>query len=637
MSVESPLGVAMAGLMTTSPKAFALALSAYNSGNLAEGERLCRKIVAADRNSFEAHHLLGVVQAALGKKEKALASYDRAVSLRPRDAAAFSNRGVVLKDLKRFDEALASLDRALALDPRFAEAHTNRGNVLRALGRYDEALASYSQALAIRPNYAQALRNRGVALYHLERFDDALASFDSAIALKPDLAEAYADRGLVLRAMKRFEQALANYDRAIALAPGVADLHDQRANVLLKLKRFEPALASADRAIAVNPELAEAHANRGLILHAMRRYEEALTSCGRAIRLKPDFADAYFIRGHALHELKRLEEAIANYEKAIQIDPRHANANGFLSHSLLLLGQFERGWKSYEWRKKLDEPIARRSYAQPAWSGEQPIAGATLFIHSEQGLGDTLQFCRYAKRARALGARVILSVPNRLVRLLQSLDPAIEVIADDRPPDGFDYHCALLSLPLAFKTTAADIPAETPYLHAEPSRVKEWKRRIGDAGLKIGVCWQGNTIGADISFSLKDFHAIAKHQGVRLISLQKGDGRDQLNSASGDMRVESFGDELDSGNDAFLDTAAIMESLDLIITTDTSIAHLAGALGRPVWVALKFVPDWRWGLDGDFTPWYSSMRLFRQKSLDNWKPVFAEIESAIAGDVSKKS
>jgi tetratricopeptide (TPR) repeat protein len=629
---KSPGVVQMAGLTAAAPKSVGLAMSAYRSGNLAEAERLCRKIIDSDPRCFDAVHLLAVVQAALGKREKAIASYDRAIALRPNDAALFSNRGVVLKDLKRFDEALASFDRALAIEPRFAAAHVNRGNAFRALERWDEALESYGRGLAIRPNDPRTMHNRGVALYRSGRYDDALASFDSAIKLGPDFAEAWADRGIVLRTTKRFQEALASFDKAIALAPRIAELHDLRANVLLKLMRFEEALASCDHAVGLKPESAEPHANRGLILHAMKRLEEGLASCDRAIKRKPDFAEAHFIRGHVLHELKRPEEAISSYEKAIQIEPDHKNANGHLSHTLLLLGRFERGWKQYEWRKKLDEPMGNASFSQPAWSGEQPIDGATIFIHAEQGLGDTLQFCRYAKRVQALGARVILSVQRPLVRLLKTLDPGIEIIGDGSPPAEFDCHCALMSLPLAFGTDGSSIPAEVRYLSAEPPRVETWKRRLGDAGFKVGVCWSGLAIGAgtEKSFLLSDLYSISKLPEVRLISLQKGNGADQLNFAPEGMRIESFGDELDPGSDAFLDTAAIMEGLDLIITADTSVAHLAGALGRPTWVALKLVPDWRWGLEGDFTPWYPSMRLFRQKSRDDWKNVFARMERELS-------
>jgi tetratricopeptide (TPR) repeat protein len=628
---ESPGIAHMAGL-TAAPQSLGLAMSAYRTGNLAEAERLCRKIIGSDPRSFDAVHLLAVVQAALGKREKAIASYDRAISLRSNDAALFSNRGVVLKDMRRFDEALASFDRALAIEPRLAGAHANRGNTFRALERWDEALESYGRALAIRPDDSRTIHNRGVALYRAGRFDEALASLDRAIALRADLAEAWADRGIVLRATKRFKEALASFDKAIALAPHMAELHDLRANVLVKLKRFEQALASCDHAIALKPESAEPHADRGLILHAMKRLEEALASCDRAIKRKPDFAEAHFIRGHVLHELKRPEEAIVSYESAIRIDPGHKNANGHLSHTLLLLGRFERGWKQYEWRKKLDEPMGNASFSQPVWSGEEPIDGATILIHAEQGLGDTLQFCRYAKRVQALGARVIFSVQAPLVRLLEQLDPGLEIIGAGSPSAAFDYHCALMSLPLAFGTNGSNMPAEVRYLCAEPPRAEKWKRRVGDTGLKVGVCWSGLTIGAgtEKSFLLNDLYSISKLPGVRLMSLQKGEGADQLKSAPEGMHIESFGDELDAGTDAFLDTAAIMESLDLIITADTSVAHLAGALGRPTWVALKQIPDWRWGLEGDATPWYPSMRLFRQKSRDDWKNVFAQMERELS-------
>jgi tetratricopeptide (TPR) repeat protein len=585
------------------------------------------RALALDPRLASAHNNRGSLLTELGLHTEAFDCFARAIALQPNYAQAFRNQGTALYHLGRLEEALAGYDRAIELEPGFFDAYLDRGRVLRALGRLEPALADYDVALALRSDFAAIHDDRSHVLFLLNRLEDALESSERAIAARPDMAAWHANRGHVLRAMKRFAEALASYDRAIALDPINSVAHGDRGHVLFSLKRFEEALASCDRAIALKPDFAKAHSNRGLVLRALKRLDEAVASFDRAIVLEPGLANAHANRGDALHELARPEEAIRSYETAIAIEPEHVGANGCLGHSLLLLGEFDLGWKQYEWRKKLPEPLGNPSHSQPAWSGREPLAGATLFLHSEQGLGDTIQFCRYAKLARALGAEVILSVQKPLVRLLRSLDPEVEIIGEGVVPVAFDYHCALMSSPFAFGTLGDSIPAAIPYLRAEPSRVEQWRRRLGDGKLKIGVCWRGSATGTDIgrSFPPALLDEISNLPDVSLISLQKGDGVDRARSIS--PAIVDFGDELDAGNEAFLDTAAIMRHLDLIITADTSIAHLSGALGRPTWVALKHVPDWRWGPRGERTPWYPTMRLFRQKSRDDWVGVFAEIES----------
>jgi hypothetical protein len=297
------------------------------------------------------------------------------------------------------------------------------------------------------------------------------------------------------------------------------------------------------------------------------------------------------------------------------------------------MGRFEQGWRQYEWRKKHKEPIAARSFPQPLWSGAEDLEGKILFIHWEQGLGDTIQFCRYARLAEARGAKVVLSVQEPLRRLLTQLSPTVQIIGGAERPARFDYHSPLLSLPLAFATTRETIPAEIPYLGAEHERVENWKQRLGGDGFKIGICWQGRKGEMDIgrSFSLREFVNIAAVPDVRLISLQKNDGTEQLANLPEGMNVETLGADFDAGPNAFLDTAAVMEHMDLVITSDTATAHLAGALGRPTWVALKRVPDWRWLLEGSKSRWYPTMRLFRQKLPGEWKPVFDDMLKELTG------
>ena len=295
----------------------------------------------------------------------------------------------------------------------------------------------------------------------------------------------------------------------------------------------------------------------------------------------------------------------------------------------MLNGDLGEGLRLYEWRKKLPAPIEARDYRQPLWTGAEDIAGKTLFVYIEQGLGDTIQFYRYALLARARGARVILAVQDQIVRLMRDAGGDIEILDRSGVPPEFDYHAPLMSLPLAFATTRSTIPAPIPYLRAQPQRVRHWARKIGAEGFKIGICWQGATSIAGRSFPLASLAAISGIENLRLISLQKGEGTEQLASLPAGMKIESLGDDFDTGADAFCDSAAVMQSLDLVISCDTALAHLAGALGRPAWLALKYVPDWLSFLKTSRSPWYPDLTLFRQPAPGDWTAVFAQMESRL--------
>jgi tetratricopeptide (TPR) repeat protein len=579
------------------PSLIERALGCHQQGWLTEAEGLYRQILAHTPLHFDALHLLGVIEHQKGHHAAAEPLIERAIDINPDVAAAHSNLGLVLRSLKRSGAALASYDRAIGFKPDYADAFNNRGNALLELRRLDEALASYDRAIGFKPDHADAFNNRGNALRELKRLNEALVSYDRAIALKPDHADAFNNRGNALRELKRPAEALASYDRAIALKPDYADAFSHRGNALHELRRFDEALASYDCAIALKPDHADAFNNRGIALQRVKRLHEALASYDRAIALKPDYADAFKNRGMAR----------------------------------LLEGDYRTGWVDYEWRKRLPRPIALRTYLQPVWLGDQDIAGKRLLVYWEQGLGDTIQFCRYLRLAEAKGAKVIFSPQTSLMRLLRGLSPTLDILDSESTPAQFDYHIPLLSMPLAFKTDLHTIPADMPYLQAEPDRIKEWKARLGDRGLKVGIAWWGSKLGTDIgkSFHMRLLHSISNLPGVRLISLQKGEGAEQLEDLPRGMNVETLGDEFDSGPDGFLDSAAVMENLDLIITTDTSVAHLAGALARPTWVALKSVPDWRWMLDRSDSPWYPTMRLFRQTTDGDWRGVFANVETQL--------
>jgi len=374
-----------------------------------------------------------------------------------------------------------------------------------------------------------------------------------------------------------------------------------------------------------------AHSNRGTALGLLDRPDEGLESLERALAARPGLAQAHINRGNFLIDLKRYDDALGSFDRAIALNPDSADAHFGRAQALLTCGRYKQAWPAYEWRWQRVAPDTFHDGGRPRWTGREDIAGKILFVESEQGLGDTIQFCRFARLAADRGARVILMVQASLAGLMQTLDPRIEIVS--APPSVFDYYILLLSLPLALGTEVATIPAGAPYLRAEPARIERMRERIGDTGFKIGLCWQGSYIAGTRSFPLRGLENIARLPGVRLISLQKGDGIEQLDTLPEGMRVENLGRDFPGD---FGDTAAAMEAMDLIISCDTSVAHLAGALGRPAWVALRDAADWRWLRDREDSPWYPGMKLFRQPNRGDWSGLFQKIEENLAAIVATR-
>jgi tetratricopeptide (TPR) repeat protein len=566
----------------------------------------------------------------LKRFEEALASYDRALKLRPDYAEALANRGNTLHELKQFEEALASYDGALKLRPRYAEALSNRGNTLHELKRFEEALASYDGALKLRLDYAEALSNRGTTLRAMKRFEEALASYDGALKLRPDYAEALSNRGNTLYELKRFEEALASYDRAVKLRPDYAEALSNRGTTLHELKRFEEALASYDGALKLRPDYAEALSNRGSTLDELKRFEEALASYDRAVELRPDFAEPLSNRGNTLRAMKRPEEALASYDRALKLRPDYAEAlfNEALCH--LLIEDFDRGWEKYEsrWETKQLRTV-KRSFVQPLWTGRDDVRGKTILLYAEQGFGDAIQFCRYVPLVAERGARVILEVQRPLQELMTTLISGAQIVSRGDPLPDFDMHCPLLSLPLAFGTRLETIPSTALYQRVSPQALAHCDARLASRKhrARIGLAWSGNpahtndhnrSIGLGSLLSFLDIDAT-------FVSLQKDVRPDDATVLRNQSDLLHFGDQLET----FADTAALISTLDLVISVDTSVAHLAGALAKPVWLMLPFNADWRWLLDREDSPWYPTVRLFRQDETRAWDSVIARVRAAL--------
>jgi len=527
-----------------------------------------------------------------------------------------------------------SCEEILRRFPQHLGALNLLGVICLRSGRYKRAETLLRQAIDLNPKAAAAHSNLGDALRCLKRPKQALLQYNKAIALQADLAIAYHGRGLVLQDLKQFAPALASYDKAILLRSNFARAFFNRGNVLRLLKRPQAALESYDKAIALEPTLDKSYLNRGAVLTDMNRNDDALESFEKAVAIKPDSEIAHYNRGNALRDLDRFEEAIESYDRALALKQDYVPALWNQANCLLQIGNYERGLRQYEHRQSRTHLLKKRAYTQPVWTGVEEIAGKVLFIYPELYLGDMLQYCRYAPLAEARGAKVVLSAQNSLHQLLRSLSPTLEIIGEDAVPAGFDLHCPLMSLPYAFRTTLETIPGQVPYLHPEPERIEKWKAQIGDQGIKVGLCWQGSqkpyAVKLQRSFSPLHFRGIAKFPGVRLFCMQKPEGLDPLAGLPQHLKVESLGSDYDAGPQAFLDCAAVMQCLDLIVTTDTALAHLAGALGRPTWLVLKQVPDWRWMLERNDSPWYPTMRLFRQTERNDWKSAFNQVEAALA-------
>ena len=490
-------------------------------------------------------------------------------------------------------------------------------------------VAANRAAVAFRPLDAAAHHNLGRVLLRAGRLADAAASFGVAAALDHGSAAARADLGLAFARLGRTAEAVVAFREALWRAPGDADAHANLGTALAALGQRNAAVAAFTEAIRLRPDHADAYSNLGVTLAAMDRTDEAAAACAAAIRFRPDHANAHANLGLALIALGRFEEAIAAFARAIAIEPRHPNANLNLALVLLLLGRFERGWEAYEHRGLASRNGgAQRASALPQWRGE-PLDGRTVLLHAEQGLGDTIQFARYAPLVARRGAgRVLLLVQAPLRRLLAGLPGVDGLLMPGEALPPFDLHCPLLSLPGVFRTALDTVPAEIPYLRPEPGAAARWRERLTPLhGLRVGLVWSGNPGHTDDRNRSVPFEALSplwRVPGVSWVGLQVGQRAGDPRRA-GDSAVHDLSPALGD----FAETAAAIAALDLVVTVDTAVAHLAGALGQPVWLLLPRVPDWRWLLGREDSPWYPTARLFRQERPGDWAGVIGRVTAEL--------
>ena len=608
----------------------------FTEGRYAEAATLAQAITVRFPLYGFGWKVLGAVFKQMGRDADALAPMQKAAALLPSDAQVHSNLGVTLHDMGRLGEAEASYRRALQIKPDNAKAYNNLGDILHDMGRMDGAEASYRQALQTKPDYAEAYNNLGITLKELGRLGEAEASYRRAVQINADYAKAHSNLGDILLDKGRLDEAEASYRRALQIKPDYAKVHSSLGITLKELGRLDESEASYRRALQIKPDYAEAYNNQGITLNELGRLGESEASYRRALQLKPDYVQAHSNLGATLHDMGRLDEAEAICRRALQLKPDYAKAHNNLGCCLLMMGRLSEGWQEYEYRWEGAQPTPQRPITPlPQWTGQHPSSGDLLLVFEEQGLGDKMQFARYLPlAANRFAGGVSLVIGDPLRTLFRRSFPGVEIL-DAIPADqsAWQWQCPLLSLPLAFGTTLETIPKHVPYLIPDPVQVAIWQARIAELGLpspmrKIGVVWKTGSLMKNAtmrSLTLQQLAPLLNLPGCTWFSLQKEPDPDKTPwVASGKLIdwAEEFGD--------FDETAALAINLDIIVSADTSVAHLAGGAGRPTWLFNRHASEWRWMRDREDSPWYPMMRIFTQKKVGEWNEVVKRMREALS-------
>jgi len=582
------------------------AVAFHQRGEYEQAETLYKKVLNKAPRHFQALYLLGMLELHRHHPAQAVQWMDAALQINPTHVDVQFDRATALEDLERYGEALRAYDLVLALKSDFNDALFRRGNVLRQLRRHMEALDCYKRLLAVQPDHAGAWFKQGNSLNDLGRLPEALNCYERAVQAQPDYHEAWFNL----------------------------------ANTYKQFERPDEAMRAYEQALAIDPDFIEAIVNRAALLAEQGLHEQALTAFERALQLIPDYPDALFNRAVSLAELQRCEEAISDYAKVPPEHEHYISAQWNTALCQLKLGNFAAGWRQYEWRWQGEQMQAgRRQFSTPPWLGESSLQDQTLVLHAEQGFGDTIQFARYAPLLAQQGARVILQVQPALKSLLTKLPGISAVLGSNEALPPYDLHCPLMSLPLACASFAPHLIPPAPYLQADPLKSDGWQQRLGARGqLRVGLVWAGSNprnerpatkrLDAQRSIPFATLAPLLANTDVEFYSLQLGaEASGQLRAHPLALRVADYTDDLHD----FSDTAALIDNLDLVISVDTAVAHLAGALGKPVWLLNRYNSCWRWLHNRRDSPWYPGMRIFAQHERAHWDQVIAEVGAALHG------
>ena len=588
----------------------------HQSGSMGPARALYRQVLRVMPAHSDALHLLGVLSAQALDFKESIKLIGKAIKIRP-DPRYYSNRGVAYKSVNNLSRAVASYDRAIELDPTCVEAYSNRGNALQKAYELEVGDSGTKRARSIRTRLALSYSSRGAVLSGQNLLDEALASYDKAISLRPDFSCAWSNRGVVLLDMGRLREALQSCETAVLHDAQNAEAWSNRGLALNALERYADALESFERATRLNAHYVEAWSNRGIALHFLGHKEAAIDSFDHAIALDPTHAEAFCNKGISLTALNRPQEAIECFNEAIERHPNSASAHFNKALALLILGDFEQGWSLYEWRWRLPN-IHPPCLSAPVWLGAESLADCTVLLQGEQGIGDVIQMTRFAKLVADRGAVVTMQVPEALVGLMAGAPGVTQALAhaeDSRQPSNFEI--PMMSLPLALRASLQTIPTRVPYLFADKQRLGAWKERLGyRRGRRVGLVWSGDPKHPNDrhrSIALGEFMRYLP-ENLIYTCLQCEVRKSDQEALLKESRVTFFGTDIRD----FSDTAALCELMDLVVTVDTGVAHLSGALGRPTWILLPFAPDFRWLLNRTDSPWYPTVRLFRQQHTGSW-------------------
>jgi tetratricopeptide (TPR) repeat protein len=604
-------------------------------GRTGEAVECCRKAVALAPNLAEAYINLGSALQSQRNFEEAVEHHRKAIELRPDFPDAYTNLGNALQSMGRHTESAEIHRRALELKPDFAEGHNNLGAALHSMGKIDEAIEHFNRAVQLKPHYPEALSNLGFSYHAKGMFDEAIKQCRRSIDMEPNNPDAYNNLGNSLQEKGEWTKAKACFQKSLEQRPDHIDAMNNLANCLHEMGNSEEAVIWYRKAIKLRPVFAKAYGNLGNALRALGKIEESIEICRKAVEMQPTLEEAHVNLGTALHMAGRFEEGVDACRRAIELRNEFPDAHKDLSLMLLGLGDFETGWREYEWRLKLPRYYnAPANFSRPMWDGSDP-AGRTILIHAEQGLGDSIHFSRYLPLLARKGAKIIFECQAELTRLMRQTPMLKEMQIVARPLPGktrdlqYDVHAPLLSLPLLLaepKPSAA--LAQPPYMFPDETLLSQWRERMGKRqGLRVGLAWAGsktNKSDRHRSMSLTMLAPLAR-EGIEFFNLQLGPPGEQAANPPPGMNLINHAAAITD----FADTAALLTELDLVVSVDTAVVHLAGAMGKPVWVLVHFAPDFRWLLKGDTTPWYPSMRLFRQTRSGNWSEVIDRIATAL--------
>ena len=530
--------------------------------------------------------------------------------------------GVSASQLEIHDTAIHAYKTAITLNPNSSETYFNMGITFTKQGKFNEAINAYKNTVALSSDYADAYNNMSYIFLQQGKLDEAIEGFKKAILIRPNYAEAQNNLGLIYMKQKKSKEALEAFKKALLIKPKYAEAYNNMGNVLRGSGKLNEAIEAFKKSISLKPNYAHAYNNLGICFQFQDKLDEAIEAYNACILLKPDYAYAFNNLAGSYKDKGNFDEALNTYEKALLINPDYPEAyyNSSFIHNLK--GDLRTGLELYEWRLKKKNTKARLPRNHLIWDGIESIKGKKFFVYEEQGLGDVIQFCRYLSLLKQEGAEVTFRIQRKMHAIVQTMDSNIILVENDPDDKEIDFEAPLMSLPYLFSTNLNTIPSSKSYLFANHDKVASWKKSLTKTTFKIGVCWQGAILQSEVgrSFPLSLFEDISKLPNVELISLHKGEGEKQIKNINFDLTT--FGNDFDAGKNSFEDTAAVMINCDLIISCDTSIAHLAGALGCPIWVALKKIPEWRWMLDRNDSPWYPNMRLYRQKEFGDWDHVF---------------